>query len=238
MVLTGANQVPPAPTAAFGGGTLTLNPNNTIAYDIDFTGLTGAWVGSHIHDGFAGVNGAFLFNLTNSAPGKLSGVVGLFSAFQRAQLRSGALYVNVHSSGFPNGEIRAQITPSFLPVGTGCDTPNAAMLAGGGYTTSGGAIHVDVASALYPGAFGVLFVSPLGKYGTIVFPAPPTPCGLYVDLAYAQPIALPLPGSGSLSLPAVLPPIAGPVAANLQYFGDKGGGHVFASNGLQMLISD
>ncbi len=234
VAMTAAKEVPPSGTGATGSGTLTLNASNQIVYDINFSGISGAFSAAHIHDGATGVNGGVVFPLTLAGPGHLQGTTAALSATQRAKFRAGLLYVNVHSAGFPNGEIRGQTTSAFLNYGTGC--PHAggvATLAGGGVPTQGGTVTIAINNAPSAGSFGILFVSIASFNGSIGFG-----CPLYVNPAVLIPITLPLPGS-SISFPSVLPtPITSGTAVNIQYVGDKGGGVPYDTNGLQMLITN
>lgn len=233
VVMSGAKEVPPVPSPAVGSGTLNLNGANQVAYDITFSGLTGAFTASHIHDGFAGANGGILFNLTQMTPGNLLGTTGALTAAQRAKLRSGGHYVNVHSSTFGSGEIRGQTAASFLPYGSGCAHPGgSATLSGSGITRPGGNISISVQNGV--NSFGIMFVSIAGFNGSIGFG-----CPLLVHPSAMLSITLPLPPGGSLTLPATLPgTLTAGTAVNMQYIGDKGGGVPYATNGLQMLITN
>jgi hypothetical protein len=104
--LSGAQEVPSVATAATGTATITLNAARTsISYVIRHT-LAGA-TAAHIHSGVPGVNGAVLIPFA-SATSEISGTATVTPA-QVADLESGGLYVNVHSTANPGGEIRGQI---------------------------------------------------------------------------------------------------------------------------------
>jgi hypothetical protein len=107
-----------------------------IAYELEYSGLTGDVRQSHIHVGQRGVNGGISVFLcqtgTNPDPtglapvcpasGTVTGVLTManvvgpegqgISAGEFAELlaamRAGVAYVNVHSSTFPGGEVRGQ----------------------------------------------------------------------------------------------------------------------------------
>ena len=67
---------------------------------------------SHIHSPAApGSNASVLINLTNTAgtSGTLT-VSATLTAGQEADLLAGLMYVNVHNTSFPGGEIRGQLT--------------------------------------------------------------------------------------------------------------------------------
>lgn len=141
--LSGANEVPPVDTAAGGLGSFTYNMDTKeLSYEIsvaDITGITAA----HIHAAPAGSNGGVLFpvfNGTGSFP--VSGSVTLDMA-QQALLVNGGLYVNVHTSANPGGEIRGQIllngsmgegiVVGIVDTGINMDHPSFADIGGDGY---------------------------------------------------------------------------------------------------------
>jgi len=71
---------------------------------LNFSGLSSAETGAHIHGpGGPGVIAPILFPLAN---GSLSDVSISLTTTDVANLKNGLLYINVHSSNFPNGEIR------------------------------------------------------------------------------------------------------------------------------------
>jgi hypothetical protein len=114
LTLSSREEVPVNNSTAIGVGTLTLNLNNTLSYNISYSGLTGDWTASHIHAGaLPGANASVLFPFNNTPTttrsGVLSGTTPAFSASQLSDLLSGRDYVNIHSTVFPGGEIRAQI---------------------------------------------------------------------------------------------------------------------------------
>ena len=107
--LDGAQEVPPVPTTGTGTATVTVDTLlNTLTYTITFTGLTSAETDAHIH-GFApvGVPAGVLFPLPLGTP--KNGVLAYLEA-DEASILAGLTYVNIHSVGFPGGEIRGQLT--------------------------------------------------------------------------------------------------------------------------------
>src|SRR5713226_7165161 len=105
--LNGAQETPPNSSTATGTATLLLDPDETTArVSLNFRGLSSAETGAHIHGpGGPGVIAPILFPLTN---GNLSDFLISLTATDVANLKNGLLYINVHSSNFPNGEIRGQ----------------------------------------------------------------------------------------------------------------------------------
>lgn len=106
--LTGASEVPPVSTSATGSGTFTVNTqNNTIAFSINFSGLSAAETGAHIHGpANVGANAGVLFPLP--AGNSKTGTINYLEA-QEADILAGRTYVNIHSATFPAGEIRGWI---------------------------------------------------------------------------------------------------------------------------------
>jgi CHRD domain-containing protein/PEP-CTERM motif-containing protein len=119
--LSGANENPANTSPAIGSGTLNLNADNSLTYNITYSGLTGTWSANHIHGpGGVGPTGVhtnapviFTLNHTPTTPtsGTLSGTTAALNSTQLSWLNSQYLYVNIHSSTFPGGEIRGQILP-------------------------------------------------------------------------------------------------------------------------------
>lgn len=104
--LNGAQEVPPVATSAAGWGEFTLSPTNTLEYEVHTYGL--AANGASIHQGAAGFNGGILFTLSGG-PNDWLGSTNQLSTIQLATLQAGGMYVSVHSTAHPNGEIRGQI---------------------------------------------------------------------------------------------------------------------------------
>ncbi len=108
--LTGAEEVPTTPNSVKGnGGVVQLSLDELSAkVSLLFSGLTGTETGAHLHGPAGiGVNGPILFPLPLGNP--LQNVVINPTSQQVANLRMGQQYLNVHSSSFPNGEIRGQL---------------------------------------------------------------------------------------------------------------------------------
>ena len=119
---SGAQVVPPTTSTAVGSVTVILNDAETrITISLDFSGLGSNATAAHIHGpGGPGANAPVLFNLGSQGTnnGALGGLSAAVNPTQVAQLRAGKWYLDVHSTGFYGGEIRAQILPgSKAPVG-------------------------------------------------------------------------------------------------------------------------
>ena len=109
--LNSAQETPPNSSPATGSGTLTLNADGTLSYNITYAGLTGDWTASHIHGpGAVGVPAGVIFPRNNipttTRSGTLSGVTPALNSTQLGYLQNQLLYVNIHSTVFGGGEIR------------------------------------------------------------------------------------------------------------------------------------
>jgi glucose/arabinose dehydrogenase len=105
--LTGGQETPPNNSNGLGTATILLSPDETTArVSLNFAGLTSAETDAHIHGPAApGVVGPILFPLPL---GNVSDFLISLTPNDVANLKSGQLYVNVHTTNFPNGEIRGQ----------------------------------------------------------------------------------------------------------------------------------
>lgn len=118
-MMTGDQEVPPTTTSATGEVTAELD-GNTLTVNGSFSGLSSdlapvSGSAAHVHKGARGSNGGILFNLTVTANG--DGRSGTFTGTaslnddDKQTFRDGGLYVNVHTTNNPGGEIRAQLEP-------------------------------------------------------------------------------------------------------------------------------
>lgn len=112
--LDGLQEVPPNGTPASGTATLVYDDvANTLTTTVSYSGLLGPRTASHIHTALPGVAGPVTHGLAGGGPTADSFVdvwSGLTAA-QVADLNAGKMYVNVHSTVYPGGEIRGQIHP-------------------------------------------------------------------------------------------------------------------------------
>ena len=118
--LSGAEEVDPV-TGELGAGdpdgsgsaTLTVNPGQReVCYELSVQDITLPAIGAHIHVGDAGENGPVVVPLTPpDASGVSSGCTEVSRELALALLRDPeAYYVNVHTSDFPGGAIRGQLS--------------------------------------------------------------------------------------------------------------------------------
>jgi len=114
MTLTGGQEVPVNTSAATGNVQVQLNRSTgAVTVTGTFSGLTSDATVAHIHGPAAqGQTAPPLITLTvpNSAAGSVTGT-GTMSNVQMTDMLGGMTYVNIHSSTYPDGEIRAQILP-------------------------------------------------------------------------------------------------------------------------------
>ena len=121
--LVGGDEVPPVTTTATGTANFTHNEeDNTIQFSVNVTGISNV-IAAHIHQGAVGVNGPIVVTLfdgpqtgTNFTGTLSSGTInsGDVSGMSLEQLvvnmRAGQMYVNVHTTQNPAGEIRGQLS--------------------------------------------------------------------------------------------------------------------------------
>jgi len=114
-ILTGSQEVPVNGSTATGFGTVILNAAQTqITVDESWSGLVGGpATASHIH-GPAGVgtNASVLFpfsGVPSATSGSIPEQTFAITPTQVGYLQNGFLYMNVHDSVFPGGEIRGQL---------------------------------------------------------------------------------------------------------------------------------
>lgn len=95
-------------TRATGKFVGTLN-GKTLAWKLTFSHLTGPATAAHIHIGAKGKAGNVLISLCSPCKSGAHGHA-MLSPMVRRQLSKHLLYVNVHTSKNPNGEIRGQLS--------------------------------------------------------------------------------------------------------------------------------
>ena len=111
-VLNGAQEIPPNPSAATGLAHLSFDTaTNNLCYEITHT--VAGEILAHIHGpdlppGNGGVGAGIIIPLP-VGPSKTGCVLAPPPPFVKGDLFKGLYYINVHSGGFPAGEIRGQI---------------------------------------------------------------------------------------------------------------------------------
>jgi hypothetical protein len=104
--LDGTVETPANGSTAGGWARITLNPANTVTYEVHTWGISGT--AAHIHQAAVGVAGPVIVTLAGG-PSVWTGTSPALTAAQVLSLQTLGLYVNVHSSAFPGGEIRGQL---------------------------------------------------------------------------------------------------------------------------------
>jgi hypothetical protein len=113
--LSGLNEVPANASPATGFATLSLDAAKLLTIHMEYSGLTAPITASHIHaPAAAGVNAGVRFGI-GALPSPINIVVGPLNAADEANLNGQLMYLNIHTSTFPGGEIRGQILPG--PIG-------------------------------------------------------------------------------------------------------------------------
>ena len=124
--LMGGNETPPNASAGSGVGAFTFDTvAQDITYSLSYSALSSTAVMAHIHFGAVGVSGPIILPFSPSptgTSGTLSGIlttanlinqttsgIVTFTDIYNAAL-SGNLYANLHTTNFPAGEIRGQLT--------------------------------------------------------------------------------------------------------------------------------
>ena len=182
--LSGANEVPVNASTATGTFTATLDEAaGTLAWTLTVPAITNT-TAAHIHAGAAGANGGIVVNLfaapagapasTISASGTarsadtIGTLAGNFPGLVTA-LKAGTLYVNVHTSANPGGEIRAQIlsaTATSAPTTTATAAPAqaapTAVATAIAAPKSGTGGYLDGGSGMSMWALGALAIVPVG----------------------------------------------------------------------------
>ncbi len=125
--LNGASEVPPEITSATGSATVILSPDQTAALvSLSFANLSSPQTAAHIHGPAEPGNNAPGTILDLDQPlGQVSNLLWIFAPLpglpvldQVNALKTGRLYVNVHTANFPSGEIRGWL----FVVDDGSDT--------------------------------------------------------------------------------------------------------------------
>jgi hypothetical protein len=107
--LNAGQETPPNPSNGFGVAHLTFDESTKmLCFSISYSGLGSAEILAHIHGpADPGVPAGIVFPLALGSP--KSGCVGPLDSVQKSSLLKNQLYINIHTAGFPGGEIRGQI---------------------------------------------------------------------------------------------------------------------------------
>ncbi len=111
--LLGTNEVPPADLDGTGTADIRLQAGEArLCFKLTATNILLPAIAAHVHIGAAGVNGPIVVPLTPpGATGISEGCVGASRVLVGQILANPAgYYVNVHTTDFPNGAIRGQLS--------------------------------------------------------------------------------------------------------------------------------
>jgi len=115
-LLNGPQQSPPVDTPSQGVAlVLLVKETNTVCYRISYSPLSSTEILAHFHGPAApGQNAPILVNITPSPSPVGSPKHGCvpFTKDQVKLLNKGLLYINVHTTTNPTGEIRGQVLPA------------------------------------------------------------------------------------------------------------------------------
>jgi len=109
ITLSGAQEVPPVTTSASGSGVITLAADKSISGSVSVTGMESTM--AHVHEAkMSNGSGPVIISLSRTGDNEWSIPPDTRLTDDQIQsLKSGNLYVNVHSATFKSGEIRGQL---------------------------------------------------------------------------------------------------------------------------------
>jgi hypothetical protein len=115
--LNGANVVSATDSPGTGEARALLGDDDRIRIDLVFGGLQSAVTHVHLHVGKASENGLPVAELavgTPPAAGRYDDIDIQLSAEQASRVRAGESYLQVRTTGYPDGAIRGQLLPQPL----------------------------------------------------------------------------------------------------------------------------
>lgn len=109
--LEASNEVPPADSDASGWARVTLNQGlGEVCVEIEASGFEGDVVAGHIHEAPEGVNGPVVINLGVNSANYSACVEADADLIKDIRQNPSDYYINVHSTVFPGGEVRGQLS--------------------------------------------------------------------------------------------------------------------------------
>jgi hypothetical protein len=122
VTLTGLNEVPANASPGIGTAFITLDDiAATLSVKMSFSGLVAAATAAHIHCCLGpGVNAPVVIPFTgfpNATSGTYSNTFTGISLANITGIEAYQAYINIHSSVYPGGEIRANLTPEPATLG-------------------------------------------------------------------------------------------------------------------------
>lgn len=115
--LSSSQVSPPNPSPGTGEITGTYDDvTNSFSFSLSFSGLTTPTTAAHLHaPAPAGTNAPVEITFAGFPFGVTSGSFNntyIFSSSQETSFLADLMYVDIHTAGFPGGEIRAQLLPT------------------------------------------------------------------------------------------------------------------------------
>lgn len=109
--MAAANETPPIKSTGAGTAKITVDvTHNQVCWNLSVQKLQGTVTQAHIHRGPAGKAGPIVLHLSPPTGGSSHGCKGVGPPLARGIVKHpDAYYVNVHSSKFPDGEVRGQL---------------------------------------------------------------------------------------------------------------------------------
>jgi len=109
--LVGSTETPPDKSTATGTAKITVDvAHNQVCWNLSVQKLQGTVTQAHIHRSPAGTAGPIVLALSPPTGGSSSGCKSVGPPLARGIVKSpDAYYVNVHTTRFPEGEIRGQL---------------------------------------------------------------------------------------------------------------------------------
>jgi len=105
--LSPSEEVPPANSSGTGSGSIRVTEDGSVSGSVTTTGVQGTM--AHIHQAGKGQNGPVIVPLTKNGDTYTVPAGAKLTAAQLSALKSGQLYVNVHSDKYKGGEVRGQL---------------------------------------------------------------------------------------------------------------------------------
>jgi hypothetical protein len=110
VTLAGSQEVPPVTTSASGSGSIMVGSDGSVSGSVTTSGVDATM--AHIHEAPMGQNGPVIVPFAKTAENVWSVPAGAkLTDAQLQSLKSGNLYINVHSAANKGGEIRGQLKP-------------------------------------------------------------------------------------------------------------------------------
>jgi hypothetical protein len=152
---------------------------NQALVTVAWADVSGALTGGHIHSAFFGNIGAVTCNLSPTAAtsGSIIDFLCNFSAAQIAALKRGQMYLNLHTTANPGGEIRGQLVPQNALLGRLVSAqenpPNASTAVGLGIVeldeaASTALVNVSWTGLTGPATMGHIHSAEIGVNGSVV----------------------------------------------------------------------